>query len=216
MRAGPLHAGALAKVRFVNEGFSIRYAPGLRRAETRNEVRVLGADGRLASRVIGDNEPLQVEGYRFYTSPNKGFAPLFTWTPAGGVPHRGTIHLPSYPMNEYRQALEWTLPGTGVAVWTMLQIDEPLFDPARAWSFRLPASQALVLRIGAARHVLHPGERLRLAQGELAYDGLTTWMGYTVIYDWTTPWVLAALLLAVGSLALHFWRKFAARPWSEA
>jgi len=214
--AGPWHRSRLAGVQFTNAGFTIDYHPGVKRDRTANTVLWRDGEGRAQRAVIGDTQPLVLEGYRFYTSPNKGFAPVFTWTPTGGAPHRGTIHLPSYPMNEYRQALEWTLPGTGVAVWAMLQIDEPLFDPARAWSFSLPASQALVLRIGAARHVLHPGERLRLAQGELAYDGLTTWMGYTVIYDWTTPWVLAALLLAVASLALHFWRKFAARPWSEA
>ncbi len=214
--AGPWHRSRLAGLRFTNAGFTIDYHPGIKRDRTANAVVWRDRDGRTQRAVIGDNQPLVLAGYRFYTSPNKGFAPVFTWTPVGGAPHRGTIHLPSYPMNEHRQALEWTLPGTGATVWTMLQFDEVLLDPARASRFRLPEHHALVLRIGEARHVLAPGGRLRLAQGELAYEGLTTWMGYTVVYDWTTPWVLAACLLAAGSLALHFWRKFASRPWNEA
>lgn len=214
--AGPWHRSRLAQVRFTNAGFSIDYHPGIKRDRTANTVLWRDGEGRARRAVIGDNQPLVLAGYRFYTSPNKGFAPVFTWTPARGAPHRGTIHLPSYPIHQHGQALEWTLPGSDVVAWTMLQFDEVLLDPARASRFRLPERHALVLRIGEARHVLQPGGRLRLAQGELAYEGLTTWMGYTVVSDWTMPWVLAACLLAVGSLALHFWRKFAARAWSEA
>ena len=214
--AGPWHRSRLAAVRFTNAGFTIDYHPGIKRDRTANTVVWRDDEGRARRAVVGDNQPLVLAGYRFYTSPNKGFAPVFTWTPMRGTPHRGTIHLPSYPIHEHGQALEWTLPGTGVTAWTMLQFDEVLLDPARASRFRLPEKHALVLRVGEARHVLRPGERLRLAQGELAYEGLTTWMGYTVVSDWTMPWVLAACLVAVGSLALHFWRRFAARPWSEA
>jgi cytochrome c biogenesis protein len=58
-----------------------------------------------------------------------------------------------------------------------------------------------------------PGERYVLPQGTLVYEGLTAWMGYAVFYDWTIPWLLAAAAAAVASLSVHFWRKFAARPW---
>ena len=214
--AGPWHRSRIAEVRFTNAGFTIDYHPGIKRDRTANAVVWRDEEGRAQRAVIGDNQPLVLAGYRFYTSPNKGFAPVFTWIPMRGEPLRGTIHLPSYPIHEHGQALEWTLPGADATVWVMLQFDEVLLDPARASRFRLPGQHALVLRIGDSRHVLQPGGRLRLAQGELAYEGLTTWMGYTVVYDWTMPWVLAACLLAVGSLALHFWRKFDARAWSEA
>ena len=49
--------------------------------------------------------------------------------PAGGAPLRGTINLPTYPIHEFRQALEWTIPGTQTTLWTMLQFDEVLLDP---------------------------------------------------------------------------------------
>lgn len=214
--SGPWHPLGLAQARFANLGFTIAYHAGIKRDRTANAVVWNDRDGRQQRAVIGDSQPLVLHGYRFYTSPNKGFAPLFTWYPASGTPVRGTIHLPSYPMNEYRQALEWTPPGSDVALWTMLQFDEVLLDPERASQFRLPDEHALVVRVGEQRHVLRRGQRLALAQGVLAYEGLTTWMGYTVFYDWTMPWVLAACLLAVASLAWHFARKFAARPWKEA
>lgn len=214
--SGPWHRRGLVEARFTSLGFTIAYHPGIKRDRTENTVLWSDGAGHQQRAVIGDNQPLVLNGYRFYTSPNKGFAPLFTWYPARGAPQRGTVHLPSYPMNEYRQAREWTVPGTDVALWTMLQFDEVLLDPARASQFRLPGEHTLVVRVGEERHELVPGQRLALPRGVLAYDGLTTWMGYNVFYDWTMPWVLAACLLAVASLAWHFGRKFAARPWSDA
>ena len=214
--AGPWHGRGFDKVSFTSLGFTIDYHPGIQRDRTANTVAWTDAAGRQQRAVIGDNQPLVLAGYRFYTSPNKGFAPLFTWHPARGAPRRGTVHLPSYPMNEYRQALEWTIPDTDLKLWTLLQFDEVLLDPARPAQFRLPGEHKLVVRLGEERRELRPGGRLALPQGVLVYQGLTTWMGYNVFFDWTLPWLLAACLLAVASLAWHFWKKFAAQPWSEA
>jgi cytochrome c biogenesis protein len=213
--SGPWHRSRLARAQFVNDGFTIRYEKGVRRAGTRNVVRWRDESGRESRAVIGDNEPLVLHGYRFYTSFNKGFAPVFVWHPAIGAPQLGTIHLPSFPIHEYRQALEWTLPGTQTALWTMLQFDETVLDPDRVSHFRLPERHTLVVRIGGARHELHPGARLELPQGVLVYERLSTWMGYTVFYDRTLPWLIAACVLAVASLAWHFRKKFAVQPWGE-
>lgn len=213
---GPWHRSQLGRAQFVNDGFTIRYEKGVRRAETRNTVRWLDDSGRAQRTVIGDNEPLVRYGYRFYTSFNKGFAPVFTWHPAdSGVPQRGSVNLPSYPIHEYRQALEWTLPDTQTTLWTLLQFDEVLLDPRQVSRFRLPERHTLVIRIGDTRYELAPGARLTLPQGVLVYERLSTWMGYTVFYDWTLPWLLAACLLAVASLAWHFWKKFSAQPWDR-
>lgn len=214
--SGPWHRSRLERAQFVNDGFTIRYEKGVRRAETRNTVRWLDDTGGEQRAVIGDNEPLVRYGYRFYTSFNKGFAPVFMWHPAAGsAPQRGTINLPAYPIHEYRQALEWTLPGTQVTLWTMLQFDEVLLDPEQVSRFRLPGRHTLVVRIGDIRHELAPGARLTLPQGTLVYERLSTWMGYTVFYDWTLPWLFVACLLAVASLAWHFWKKFSAQPWDR-
>ena len=214
--SGPWHRSRLERAQFVNDGFTIRYEKGVRRGETRNAIRWLDDGGRVQHAVIGDIEPLVRQGYRFYTSFNKGFAPVFVWYPAdGSPPRRGSIHLPAYPIHEYRQALDWTLPGTQVALWTMLQFDEVLLDPEQVSQFRLPERHTLVVRIGDARHELTPGASLTLAQGVLVYERLSTWMGYTVFYDWTLPWLFVACMLAVASLAWHFWNKCAAQPWDQ-
>jgi hypothetical protein len=212
-QAGPLHAGHLERVRFVNEGFTIRYAPGLRRAETRNRLRVLGP-GEAREATIGDNQPLIAEGYRFYTTFNKGFSLVFRWVPARGGPvERGTVNLPSYPLHEDGQALEWRVPGTGRAVWTLLELERPALDPEHETSFQLPATHKVVLRSDGARWELAPGGEAALGDGVLVYEGLTSWMGYEVFYDWTLPWLIAACLTAVAALAWHFARRFRATPW---
>jgi len=99
--------------------------------------------------------------------------------------------------------------GNPVEPWDPFMADHP----AKPWQFRPPREHALVLRVGDERRELQPGERYLLPQGMLVYEGLTTWMGYKVFYDWTLPWLLASCLLAVVSLTWHYWQKFAAQPW---
>lgn len=210
--AGPLHAGGLSRVRFVNEGFSIRYAPEVKRAETRNPVRVVTAEGTVERRVIGDTEPLRLGGYRFYTSFNKGYSLVFRWQPDGRAAERGVVNLPSYPLHEHRQALDWRLP-EGPAVWTMLHLDRRTIEQTRESWFSLPETHHVVLRAGEGRWEMHPGTRVALPGGALVYEGLSTWMGYNVFYDWTLPWLLAASLVAMGMLGWHFARKLAREPW---
>lgn len=212
--AGPLHAGRLERVRFANLGFRIDYDTGMRRGPTRNAVRYVDGGGQQQMLMIGDQTPLVLNGYRFYTSPNKGFAPTFLWRPRGGETLVGSVHLPAYPLHEYRQAQTWQLPGSSVDVWTQLQFDENLLDPSKPDEFKLPAEHVLVLRVGERRWELQPGDGVDLPEGRLDYQGVRAWMGYTVFYDWTIPWLLAAALGAVGALGWHFWRKFASRPWN--
>ena len=206
--AGAFHPWRLERAAFINRGFTVEYREGLRRGPTRNRVEWIGEDGRQQIAVIGDTEPLRLAGYRFYTTPNKGFAPTFVWQPAGGRPVRGAVHLPSYPLNDFRQAREWTLPGLPETAWVMLKLDGPLIDPARAGDFRLPDDDRVVLRVGDRRAVLRPGERLDLPEGSLMYTGLRTWMGYSISFDWTAPWMLASALLALASLGWHYMVRF--------
>lgn len=211
--SGPWHRSRLEQAAFRNDSYTIRYAKGVKRADTRNTVHWLDESGQAQQAVIGDHTPLTRQGYKFYTSFNKGFAPVFIWQPHAGVAQRGSINLPAYPIHEYRQALDWTLPGTHTDVWTQLQFDEVLLDPARPSQLRVPAQHKLVLRIGEARHELTPGMQLALPQGVLTYERLTLWMGYSVFYDWTLPWLAAACFFAVAAMGWHFWRRFAAVPW---
>jgi hypothetical protein len=205
--AGRWHRDGLAGLEFRNEGFEIDYSPRRQRDATRNRVTWRDADATPHTAVIGDHRPLVLDGYRFYTSPNKGFAPLLTWRPRQGEAVTGAVHLPSFPMNELRQSREWALPD-GRSVWVMLQFDETLIDPNTHTKFKLPESHRLVLRMDKQRAELAPGESIALDGGTLVYEGLRTWMGYRVSYDWTLPWLLAAALLAALSLAWHYTQRF--------
>lgn len=206
-RAGPWHRDDLARLAFRHDGFEIDYAPGLKRGATRNRVAWTDADGTPRSAVIGDHRPLLLDGYRFYTSPNKGFAPLLTWRPLRGQAVTGAVHLPSYPAHALRQSSDWQLPD-GRGVWVQLQFDQTLIDPTKNASFRLPDPHRLVLRMGALRAELAPGASVELDGGTLVYEGLRSWMGYRVSYDWTLPWLLAAALLAALALAWHYTQRF--------
>jgi cytochrome c biogenesis protein len=215
-QSGPLHRSRLERVSFVNAGFQIDYAPRWKRQETRNRVRWRGADGAVREGIIGDQTPLVLEGYRFYTTSNKGFAPIFVWQPAGGAAERGTLHLPPYPVLQFAQQADWVLPHTDQKITVKLPIDAELIDFEKASAFRVPPKQDLQISFGGKEQVLAPGAALEVAGGRLRYEGLTTWMGYVVFSDWTMPWLLAAAAAAAAALGWHFWRRFSARPWQMA
>jgi cytochrome c biogenesis protein len=223
-QVGAWHRGALEKLVFRHEGFEIAYAPGRKRGPTRNQVSWVDEHGVVRTAVIGDHRPLVIDGYRIYTSPNKGFAPVLSWLPdeaepappaPGARPRRhvrpvksvGAVHLPSYPAHELRQSREWTLPD-GRTVWVKLDFDGTLIDSEQAAAFRLPGEHRLVVWLGEQRAELQPGMGMDLPGGRLVYEGLRTWMGYRISYDPTLPWLLACALLAVWSLAWHYLRKF--------
>jgi len=197
----------------MESGSSVSDTRGARRAETRNRVHWLDEKQLWHTEMIGDNVPLEILGYHFFTTSNKGFSPLFVWTPTGGAPITGSINLPSYPAHEYKQFLEWIPPRTNLKLWTQLQFDEVIIDPYKPSQFRLPEHHKIVIRLGEDRFELKPGGSVNLPGGVLTYQGLNKWMGYNVDKDWTIGWLFTACLVAMASLAWHFWKKFAARPW---
>lgn len=205
--AGPLHVPGLQRLNFVHQGFEIDYAAGRQRGPTRNSVAWIDGEGQARHAVIGDHRPLVLDGYRIYTSPNKGFAPVLRWQPDSGPEQHGALHLPSFPMHELKQSNSWQLPD-GRSLWVQLQIDEALIDPAGPARFRMPDQHRLVLRLDGARVELEPGAAAALPGGRIVYEGLRTWMGYRIAYDPMLPWLLAASLLAALSMALHYALKF--------
>ena len=209
--SGSWHQDRLQRMALRHEGFQIDYAPGRKRGSTRNPVRWQDEDGQERHAVIGDHRPALVSGYRVYTSPNKGFAPLLTWRPQAGEAEQGSVHLPSFPAQELHQSREWTLPD-GRAVWVQLQVEGVLIDPATPSRFEMPRAHVLVVRVADRRAELRPGERMSLEGGTLVYEGLRTWMGYRITYDPTLPWLLASSLLAALALAWHYARRWLLVP----
>ncbi len=214
-RAGWLHPWHIKQLRFINDGFEIDYAPGPSRRHTSNRIRWQDAARGERTAVIGDQVALQLQGYRFYTSFNKGFAPRFLWRDPQGRERQGAVHLPAWPEHQYKQAIEWTPPGGAQSLWIQLEFDDPILSKDQPSRFRLPNDYQLVVRIGERRRLLRPGDELALDDGTLLFQGLTTWMGYSIFYDPTRHWLLAACLLAIISIAGHFWLKYFNRPWQS-
>jgi cytochrome c biogenesis protein len=212
VKQGPLHGDGLAGLKFVNQGFAVRYQQGLRRDITENNVLWFDSSGASHSSVIGDQYPLIIDGYRIYTTFNKGFALTFDFEDGYGHLARGTVNLPSYPAREFEQAQYWTLPGTETEVWSNLVLDEPVIDTARPFLLTVPGKHHIVLRIDGQRYELSPGGRINLEQGKLRYEGIRQWMGYKIFYDWTRPWMIADCLLAIAFMLFHFVAKFRAVP----
>ena len=212
--AGPLHPWRIDRVRFINDGMDIDYTPGPVRVSTVSRVRWLDAQGVERQGVARDNTPLVLLGYHFTVTANKGFAPVLLWQPKVGAEVAGAVHLPSYPTQAEAQTATWRPSTTTDDIWLMLPINETLIPADKASRFRLPSDQKLVVRQGEGRWELRPGERVQLPQGVLEYLELRTWMGYQVYYDWTVPWLLAASVVAILSMAWHFWSKFASNPWN--
>jgi cytochrome c biogenesis protein len=205
VQAGIWHDYQLGSEKFTNLGFDINYRKGIKRNNTLNRIR-LGDDPANAPIIeIGDQVPLALGHYRFYTTHNKGYSPLFRWFPADGSPSQlGSVHLPAYPIHRYKQAREWSLPGSQQKIWTMLVIEEDVLPENRAFNFRIPYQHHLVIRIGDQRTELRPGDEISLEAGVLRYETLSSWMGYKVDYDWTRPWLLATCLIGMISLAFHY------------
>lgn len=218
-QGGPWHDDRLAQLRFRLEGFSIDYTPlegAAQRGATRATVRWLDGQGNERQGVVGDHNPLVLEGYRFYTTHNKGFAPVFLWQPTSGAPQQGSVHLPAWPAHEFGQSIDWTIHGTTHRLWGELRFDEVILDPQRPSRFRIPREHQLLLSVGGVRHVLQPGQWIDFPDGRLTYKELRTWMGFAVYHDWTLPWLFAAGVMAVLSLGWHYWRRCAAKPWLQA
>lgn len=194
---GPLYDEAWRDLDFLQGGYTVDYFEGLNRGETRSQVRLHGE-----ARVVGDEEALVLDGHRFYTTHNKGFAALLAWTDARGVVQRGAVHMPGYPRHGLDQSNRLALPGAPV-MRLSLDLDAP-FEPARAWRLDSRSTRAgLRVEVDGATHELAPGEHLDLPGGRLHYEGLRGWMGYWVFHDPMLAWMALAAALALAGLAWH-------------
>ena len=153
---------------------------------------------------------MTIGDYRLYTSFNKGFAPVVTFAGPDGIPQTGAIHLPSFPLNSHRQGNEWQPPGAAAPLTIWLQFDDPIYDEENRWTFRKPVDPRLVIVEGNMRHVLMPGEQARVSSGTLSFDGVRSWMGYTIVANPLAPWLMAIAVTGGLALIVHVWDKFGA------
>jgi len=202
-QAGLLHQLRLNEVKFLQGPFEITYAPGMKRRETESLIRIAKPDGTWREVRVGDDTPLIFGDYRFYTTHNKGFAPILTYVSASGAAQTGAVHLPSYPINDNQQGLVWTPPGATKPLKVWLHMPEPLFELDKAWKFAKPVNSRLVLIDGEKRHELQVGEVVALGSAQLRYDGLRSWMGYTIVGQSLNHWIAATGIMACVALLAH-------------
>ncbi len=215
VQQGPWHLGELGKVQFVQQGYTVEYRPGLVRGATRSHILLPDGKGGWKAEVVGDDTPLIIDGYRFYTTFNKGFAAVLTWITEQGEAMTGTIHMPSYPLFDYKQANSWLPPGSEeeIKFWLRLETD---FDREADWLLDGAKTHAvLVVNDGDQRVELQPGQGIDLPGGHLRYEALSTWMGYKIFYDPTLKWLFIAAMITVFGLCLHYWSKFQDQPMDQ-
>jgi cytochrome c biogenesis protein ResB len=202
---GAWHGSAWRQLAFRQGPFEVHYAAGMKRAHTRSQVWV---SNNTSAQTVGDDTPLVQHGYRFYTTHNKGYAPLLSWQPEGGTAVQGLLHLPSYPMFDWKQENQWTAPdGTQLRFW--LRIERPLAERS-AWTLDPHSTPALlIVEAQRVRHELRPGQTATLRGARLRYERLAGWMGYRIFYDPTLLPMLITALLGVAGLAWHLWQRSA-------
>lgn len=204
--AGVLHGRGFGSVAFVQGPYKVEYTEGMTRGPTRSQVALPDGRGGWNELVVGDHTPLVLDGYRFYTTFNKGFAAIVTWIPDEGEPVTGSVNMPSYPLFEHRQANRWMLDdGREIRFWLQLETG---MDPDGEWALE-PARTAgtLVVRKEGERVELSPGESGRIGSGTIRYERLAGWMGYKIYYDPTLPWLFVVSFMTVFGLGAHLWRR---------
>ena len=215
VKKGPWHSGNLDKVTFTQGPYTVDYSVGLKRGLTHSEVLLPGPGGKMVRQDVGDDRPLVLERYRFYTTFNKGFSPVMTWIADQGQPITGRINMPAYPLYDYKQDNRWTPPGTDEEIKFWLQLETGL-TLEKDWVLDgRNASGVLVVTSKDKRIELNKGEDVRLEHGRLRYDDLSVWMGYRVFYDPTIQWLFFVTVAGVFGLSHFFWTKLNLKPWME-
>lgn len=215
VRQGPLHMGDIEQVDFRQGSYIVGYAPNLRRQYTHSKVFVAGPDGKGIAHDVGDDRPLILNNFRFYTTANRGFAPILTWIPTTGEAITGRIHMPSYPLFEYKQDNKWTPPGTDQVIKFWLQLDVGLTRD-KAWVMNAGKGKGvLVVNAGGKREELTLGDEVQLDHGRLRFVDLTSWIGYRIFYDPTIFLMVWITFFGVLGLAHYFWSKMNKKNWLE-
>lgn len=210
---GPWHQGDIDKIEFIQGKFTVEYLAELQRRDTRSEVFLPDPKGRPRTLIVGDESPLIMHNYRFYTTFNKGFSPILTWLPMEGDAITGSIHLPGYPLFDYKQANQWKPPGTREIIKFWLQVDAGLTED-KPWVLDgRTATGKLVVTVEGTRVELDPGDEVQLEHGRLRYQELRTWMGYRIFYDPTIHWMFWSTFIGVLGLMYYYWAKMNQKSW---
>lgn len=217
-RNGPLHGDGFRSLRFMNAELAEQYPKAGDYRHTYNGVVWIDDAGRPQMAEIGDDKPLLLNGYRIFTSSNRGVSPILAWYPRNGAPaEKGTVLLRYALGNVFENAVSWKLPD-GSEVW--LGLEAALSNVSHSQGERVNMGvkafeHQLIFRVGNDRYSLKPGDSIDLPGGRLHYEKLIPWMGYRVAYDRTLPWIVGAIGLAIVSLIWFYVRQVFLCPIQE-
>ena len=206
--AGPWHPDKqLQKISFQQDAIRVNYNAGLIRGHTQSEILIIAAGEEAVRQTVGDNVPLRITGYRFYTSSNKGFALLLTWRGEDGAEHTGSVNLPSYPLNDWQLKRDWTTPA-GEQVTLLFQLHKAA-PTGKPWVLtqQTGAGQLGVI-INDQKYSFEPGQWIKVNGGSIRFDDVRMWMGYEVFFNPVLPWLFAVALVGVCGLGFHYWGRF--------
>jgi len=202
---GPLHNDdALLGAQFVQEALRVNFAAGLFREQTRSRVRL--ASGEQWE--FGDNVPLRLGGYRFYTSSNKGYSALLRWTDANGKRTLGVVNFPSFPFYDWNQIKAWMTPGNTPLNLQLELGEKPPRDKAWSLDSRVTPAAQLAVDVEGRRTQLHRGDTLRIRGGSLTFLGTRMWMGYTVYFFPLLNLLFACALVGVAGLGWYYLNRY--------
>ena len=205
---GRWHDNRLGDIELYQGEVRVNYLPGLNRQETRSSIEYRAASGELRHITVGDTRTVNIDGYRFAASFNKGFALLLHWTGADGRELLGAVHMPSFPSFDWKQVTTWTTPA-GQDLELELKFDQRVSDDRADWSFgRTDLPYAVhVTPVGEPQRSIRSGEGVELVGGQVRVVDLRVWMAYQIEYLPFLPWMFVAAMLAIIGLTLHFARR---------
>jgi cytochrome c biogenesis protein len=202
---GPLHdRRALGRVDFVQGMFSVAFREGLFRTRTRSRVQLAAGQ----QHEFGDTVPLELGGYRFYTSSNKGYSALVRWSGATGEPTLGVVNFPSYPMHDWNQITRWTTPDGSPLTLELELGDKPPLDKAWILDSRAQRRARLFIDFDGQRTGLGEGDTLPVAGGVVTFLETRMWMGYSVYFFPLLNWMVAFALVGVLGLGWYYLCRF--------
>lgn len=205
---GPLHSGQLDQLSLVNEGFAIRYDADGRYRGTYNRVSWIDPEAGWQRAEIGDDRSVLIGGYRVSAVRQRGLAPLFRWEVTGRPPELGYVQVPDHRSSDYPPWEIWKL-AKDLELWVQVN-HAPLVQPVGRVEENLGAAElahTLIVRAAEQRFEIRPGESIDFPQGRLTYLELGAWMGYRVVYDPLANWVMASVVVGIGSLAWFYARR---------
>lgn len=204
---GPWHGNGVQALRFSNDGFIDEFPANGNEYRTYNRVSWWDGEGNSHQAEIGDDRPLVLNGYRIYAT-RRGYAPRLLWQQTSGESQFASMQLGSIEADGWYSGSSWHLPG-GPEIWLGMNhaIKRPPPGTVRADLGVAEITSPLVVRTGTGRHELGPGQSLELDGGRLTYVRLDAWMGYRIVHDASTHWMIASLVLAIASLVTFYVKR---------